>query len=169
MSALVAIAYPDEGTARRARDNLAKGVDQGLVEVEDVAIIFADDDGRVLPIFEGWYVGTAAFAGGVAGGLIGLAFLGPLLGMAVGAAAAGRAAWNTTHEETDIAASFLAELWESLTPGTAALVILLRDVDVARVLPHIQEPGRVIHAELGDKLRAQLDTALKAARRESSA
>jgi uncharacterized membrane protein len=96
------------------------------------------------------------------GGLIGLVFLAPLLGMAVGALAGG-AAWKSTFGEVGVAESFVDELRTSLTPGSAALVLLVREVTPEKVLPHIREHGRVIQTSLSDKVEAQLDAALAAA------
>jgi uncharacterized membrane protein len=38
MSDLIAVAYPDEAAASRARENLADGARKGLVDVEDVLV-----------------------------------------------------------------------------------------------------------------------------------
>jgi uncharacterized membrane protein len=164
MSHLIAIAYPDEAAARRARSNLADGVEKGLLEVDDVVVIAYDQDGRIVPLLSGWTVGLAAAGGAVAGGLIGLILLGPLLGMAAGGAVAGRAAWKKTFGEGHISESFVADLWEGLTPGSAAMVVLVRDMTPGKVLPHIREPGRAIHTSLSAEVETQLDAALAAAK-----
>jgi uncharacterized membrane protein len=96
------------------------------------------------------------------GGLIGLIFLAPLLGMAVGALAGG-AAWKSTFGEAGVAESFVDELRESLTPGSAALVLLVREMAPDKVLPQIREHGRVIQTSVSDKVEAQLAVALAAA------
>jgi uncharacterized membrane protein len=160
MSDLIAIGYPDQAAATRARDNLAEGMRKGLVEVEDVIVIASDDDGRIFPIVHSWQLGLAATSGALAGGLIGLILLGPLLGLAAGGAGAlaGRGVWEKT--DSGISDQFVNDIWESLTPGSAALIVLVRELIPEKVLPHIHEPGRVIHASVGREVTARLDAAL---------
>jgi uncharacterized membrane protein len=147
MSDLVAIAYIDEATARRARANLAEDVGKGLIEVEDVLILSHEEDGRISPVLSGSEeAGFDAAGRTVAGGLIGLTLLGPLLSMAVGA-------------ETRSSGSFVYELRDSLAPGNAALVVLVRDLTPQQLLPHLHEPGHVVHVSLPDEVEVQLDAA----------
>jgi uncharacterized membrane protein len=164
MSDLVAIAYPDEAAVIRARANLEEAIEAGLIEVEDVVVIVRDEDGTV-DVRQGTTgVGAAAVGGAMWGGLIGLIFLAPLLGMAAGALAGG-AAWKSTFGEAGAAESFVDELRKSLAPGRAALVLLVREISPDTVLPQIHEPGRVIQTSLSDKVEAQLAAALAAASR----
>jgi uncharacterized membrane protein len=164
MSDLVAIAYPDEAAVMRARANLEEAIEAGLIEVEDVVVIVRDEDGTV-DVRQGTTgVGAAAVGGAMWGGLIGLIFLAPLLGMAAGALAGG-AAWKSTFGEAGVAESFVDDLRKSLAPGSAALVLLVREMSPDKVLPQIHEPGRVIQTSLSDKVEAQLAAALAAASR----
>jgi uncharacterized membrane protein len=165
MSDLVAIAYPDEAAVTRATANLAEAIREGLIEVEDVVVIVRDEDGTVDVRQGSTGVGAAAVGGAMWGGLIGLIFLAPLLGMAVGALAGG-AAWKSIFAEAGVAESFVDELRESLTPGSAALVLLVREMAPDKVLPQIREHGRVIQTSLSDKVEAQLAAALAAASAE---
>ena len=160
MSDLISIAYPDEAAARRARTSLASDVDKRLIEVEDMVVITNGEDGRIAPVLSGWEAGSAR--GAVPGGLIGLILLGPLLGMAVGGAAAG-AARKRQFSDAGISEKFVYELWDSLAPGNAALVVLVRELTPEQVLPHLHQPGHVVHTSLSDEVEAQLDAALAAA------
>jgi uncharacterized membrane protein len=163
MSDLIAIAYPDEAAVERARARLADGIKDGLIDVEDVVVMVRSADGTV-DVREGSRgVGAAAAEGAVWGGLIGLIFLAPLFGMAVGVVAGG-AAWKSAFGDVGVAEGFVDELRESLTPGSAALVLLVREMAPEKVLPHIQEHGHVIQTSLSDRVEAQLDAALAAAR-----
>lgn len=166
MSDLIAIAYPDEAAVKRARANLADGVEKGLLDVEDVVVLVRDEDGNVDVRQGSTGVGAAAAGGAISGGLIGLIFLAPLFGMAVGAVAVG-AAWKSMFGDAGVADSFVDELRESLTPGSAALVLLVREMSPEKVLPHLQERGRVIQTSLSDKVEAQLDAALSAANQKA--
>ena len=163
MSDLIAIAYPDEAAARRARTNLTAGIEKGLIQVEDAVVITYEQDGRIAPVLAGWEVGFAAAGGAVAGGLIGLILLGPLLGLAVGGAVAGGAAWKSKFSDSGISEKFVYELSDSLAPGNAALIVLVRELDPEKVLPHLHQPGHVVHTSLSDEVEAQLDAALAAA------
>ena len=150
MSDLISIAYPDEATARRARSNLVSDVDGGLIGVEDLVVILHEEDGRVVPVKSGGQGGVAA-AGGA---LIGLILLGPLLGMAVGGAVAGGGGDQMIPER------FVYELWDSMAPGNAALIVLVRELTLEQVLPHLHQPGHVVHTSLSDEVDAQLDAAI---------
>ena len=47
MSDLIAIAYPQQDAVERAREGLRKGVADGVIDVEDVVLMFRDEDGTV--------------------------------------------------------------------------------------------------------------------------
>ena len=96
------------------------------------------------------------------GGLIGLIFLAPLLGMAVGPLAGG-AVWTSSFGGVGVAESFVDELRESLMPGSAALVLLVREMNPDKVPPRIQEHAHLIETSLSDNVEAQLAAALAAA------
>jgi uncharacterized membrane protein len=162
LSDLIAIAYPDQAAVERARDGLRKGVTDGLIQVEDVVVIVRDEEGTVEVRQGSTGVGMAAVGGAMWGGLIGLVFLAPLLGMAAGAVAGG-AMWKSMFGDVGVAQDFVNELSENLTPGSAALILLVREMDPQKVLPHVQEQGRVIQTSLNPAVEAQLDAALAAA------
>jgi uncharacterized membrane protein len=159
MSDLIAIAYADRATVERARDNLHKGIAEGVVQVEDVVVMSRSHEGK-LEVHQGSSgVAAAATGSGIAGGLIGLIFLAPLFGMAVGAVAGG-AAWKSMFGDVGIAEAFVRDLSEKLLPGSAALIVLVRDADPDRVLPHLRETGHVITTTLPPEAEAQLEAAL---------
>ncbi len=102
MSNLVAIAYPDRATAEEVMGTLGRLSTEKSIELEDAVVVTRDDKGKV-KLHQSNKLATAGAAGGALwGGLIGLLFFVPLLGMAVGAATgAARAhsptwAWTTT-------------------------------------------------------------------------
>jgi uncharacterized membrane protein len=65
LSQLIAIAYPDQATVERARENLRQGAREGLIEVEDGVVMFSDEDGK-LEVREGSSgVGGAALSGAI--------------------------------------------------------------------------------------------------------
>ena len=159
MSDLIAIAYPDQATVERARENLSKGVADGVVEVEDAVVMIRDEGGK-LEIRQGSTgVGGAALSGGISGGLIGYLLMAPLFGIAAGALAGG-AIWKSMFGDAGVAEDFVKELSENLEPGRAALIFLVRGLDPEKVLPRIEEHGQVIQTSLGAEVEAQLDAAL---------
>jgi uncharacterized membrane protein len=164
LSDLIAIAYPDQAAVERARDHLAEGVNKGLLEVEDVVVIVRNADGAFDVRQGSTGVAAAAAGGAMWGGAIGLIFLAPLLGMALGAVAGG-AAWKGVTGDSGVAQNFIDELREHLIPGSAALVLLVRELAPEKVLPHIREPGHVIQTSLSAKAETELDAALASARR----
>jgi uncharacterized membrane protein len=166
MSDLIAIAYPDEAAARRACTNLAAGVERKLLDVEDVLVITHDEDGRIYPILDAWQVGFTGGVNVIAGGLIGTLLVGPLLGLVLGGALAARAA-NRIFDSEGIPEPFINELRENLPPGTAAMIVLVRDMHPDQILPNLHESGHTIHTTLGNELEARLDAALTAAKNES--
>ena len=86
MSTLVAIAYPDKDTAEQVRQELIRATKENLVRLEDAVVVEHGPDGKIKLSQAMSTTGAGAAGGALWGGLIGLLFLAPLLGMAVGAA-----------------------------------------------------------------------------------
>src|SRR4051794_41386570 len=85
MSDLVAVAYEDVPTAQQVARNLADAVKSHVIELEDLVIVERKEDGKV-KLHQPSMAGLGAASGALWGGLIGLIFFMPLLGMAFGAA-----------------------------------------------------------------------------------
>lgn len=166
MSDLIAIAYPDQATVERARENLRKGVADGVIEVEDAIVMARDEDGTLEVRQGSTGVGGAAISGAISGGLIGYLLMAPLFGIAAGALAGG-AIWKSIFGDAGVAESFVKELSESLEPGHAALIFLARNFDPEKALPRVEEHGHVIQTSLSSKVEAQLAEALAAAKRNA--
>src|SRR5215213_2691672 len=161
MSHLIAIAYPDQASVQRAGENLQKGAREGLIEVEDSVVMLRDENGK-LEVREGSTgVGGAALSGAISGGLIGYLLMAPLFGIAAGAVAGG-AILESMFGDAGVAEDFVQELSESLEPGRAALILLVRGLDPDKVLPRMKEQGHVIKTSLSAEVEAQLDAALGA-------
>src|SRR4051812_50018583 len=95
MSNLVAIAYPDLGTARTVAGELGQLTKEKSIVLDDMVVIERRPDGKIKLHQSMSTTGAGAAGGALWGGLIGLIFLAPLLGMAVGAAARGAAGART--------------------------------------------------------------------------
>jgi uncharacterized membrane protein len=159
VSTLVAIAYPDTATAERVRQELNEARKEHLVELEDAVVVEHGPDGKI-KLHQGvGTTGVGAAGGAMWGGLIGLLFLAPLLGMAVGAAS-GAVAGKMTDIGVDD--NFMKELGAKLEPGSAALIALgstdARDKVIERVKGY---GGELIQTSLSTEEEEQLRAALE--------
>ena len=159
MANLVAVAYPDESTAKEVLNVLGRLQTEHSIDIEDAVVITRNQDGKV-KLHQSMKPAAAGAAGGALwGGLIGLLFLAPLLGMAVGAAAGGAAGALTDVGVDD---RFLKELGAKLEPGAAALIVLVHRSTPDKVLPEIQKfGGEVLQTSLSDEQEQQLQKALR--------
>jgi uncharacterized membrane protein len=159
MANLVAVAYPDESTAKEVLNVLGRLQTEHSIDIEDAVVITRNQDGKV-KLHQSMKPAAAGAAGGALwGGLIGLLFLAPLLGMAVGAAAGGAAGALTDVGVDD---RFLKELGAKLEPGAAALIVLVHRSTPDKVLPEIQKfGGEVLQTSLSDEQEQQLQEALR--------
>jgi len=160
MSTLVAVAYPDIETAEKVRQELINATREHLLNLEDAVIAEHQADGKI-KLHQAIGTTSAGAAGGALwGGLIGLIFLAPLLGMAVGAASGALGGKMTDVGVTD---DFLKDLGAKLQPGAAALIVLgstdARDKVIERVKPY---GGDVIQTSLSDAEEEQLRSMLGA-------
>src|SRR3954453_2236997 len=134
LSDLVAIAYPDLGTAREVASNVGEAQKAHLLELDDMVIVERRTDGKV-KLHQPSLAGVGAAGGALWGGLIGLIFLVPLFGMAIGAAS-GAAAGALSDSGVDD--KFMKALGAKLEPGTAAVIALVRQVNAEKLLENVQ-------------------------------
>ena len=161
MSNLIAVAYEDVGTARNVLGELSELTVERAISLDDAVIVERRRDGKV-KLHQTMKPGAAGATGGALwGGLIGLLFLAPFLGMAVGAASGGAMGALTDVGVDD---DFMKQLAEDLQPGSAAVIVLVRESTPDKVLPSIERyGGRVIHSSLSDEADAHLRQALSSA------
>ena len=159
MSDLVAIAYPDVNTAQQVMSNLGQAQKAHLIQLDDAVIVERRTDGKI-KLHQPSGAGLGAAGGALWGGLIGLIFLVPVFGMAIGAAS-GAVAGHFT--DTGVDDKFMKQLGTELTEGSAAVVLLVRSITADKVLPEIKIPGTVIQTSLSDEQEAHLKDALAAA------
>jgi uncharacterized membrane protein len=160
MSDLIAVAYPDKQTADTVRSRLVELVSEHVIEIEDAVVVDRDEDGKVKLHQLYSPAATGAASGALWGGLIGLLFLAPLFGALMGAAAGGVAG---SFSDVGISDPFMKELGQKLTPGGAALIVLVRKVTPDKVLPEIASyGGDVIQTSLDDESEQRLREVLEA-------
>src|SRR6201987_3387261 len=138
MSTLVVVGYDDPFKADEVLLKLRKLQREYLLDLEDAAVAIKDEQGR-LKLHQTVNLTTAgAVSGGFWGSLIGLIFLNPLLGFAVGAAAG---AISGTLTGVGIDDAFMKELAATMQPGSSVLFILVRQSTPDKVLEEIQGTG----------------------------
>lgn len=166
MSELVAVSYPDVYRAGEVCAALQRLQQEFLIEMEDAAYITREQNGKIklhqtMPV-PGLATSIGATRGTMWGGLIGLLFLQPLLGMAAGAvlgAAGGAIAGKTA--DYGIPDRFMKDLAGKLQPGTSMLFVLFRKITWDKVLPRISQYGGIItHSSLSPEAEARIQSAL---------
>jgi uncharacterized membrane protein len=165
MATLVVIDYESELKAEEVRLTLLKMQQEYLIDLADAVVVVREPNGKVK--LRQLYNLTAAGAvsGGFWGGLIGLLFLNPLFGFAIGAAAG---AVSGALRDVGIDDGFMKSLGETLKPGTAALCVLIRHMTPDKVVNEIKKfGGTLIKTNLchenEEKLRAALASVQKPA------
>jgi len=159
MSNLVVIGFEDEHTAFEMRAALAKMQKEYLIEMEDVVVVTKNDKGKVKLHQAVNLTAAGAASGGFWGMLIGMIFLNPLAGAALGA---GAGALSGKFTDIGIGDNFIKELGETLTPESSALFVLVRKTTPDKVLDGLKQfKGKVIKTSLTkdkeDELRAALE------------
>jgi uncharacterized membrane protein len=116
--------------------------------MEDVVVVTKDDKGKVKLHQAVNLSAVGAVGGGFWGMLIGLVFLNPLLGAAVGA---GAGALSGKFSDIGIDDDFMKGLAQSFQPGCSAVFILVRKVTADKVLEGLGEfkgKGKVLQTSL---------------------
>jgi uncharacterized membrane protein len=162
VSDLVAIAYPDLATARQVTSNLGGAQKAHLIELDDLTIVEHREGGKI-KLHQPSLAGVGAAGGAMWGGLIGLIFLAPLFGMAIGAAAGAAGGSMADYGVDD---NFMKDMGEKLEPGGAAVVALVRKVTADKVLPNLKHQGTVIQTSLDAEREELLKQALANAGKE---
>jgi uncharacterized membrane protein len=158
MSKLIAIAYPDAATAEKVRAELVQATKEKLVDLQDAVVVEHQSDGKIKLHQAISTTGAGAASGALWGGLIGLIFLAPLVGMAVGAASGAVAGKATDVGVND---DFMKELGTRLAPGAAALIALGDSDAPDKVLERLRPyGGDVIQTSLSNEQEERLRSAL---------
>lgn len=163
MSDLIAISFDSKEKAEEALARAAKLQKRHLLDLADAVIVTRDEGGKVKLQQSINLTAAGAASGGMWGTLIGLLFLNPLLGLAVGAAS-GAVAGKLS--DIGINDQFMKDMGAELKPGTSALFVLVRKSTPDRVLPELRElGGKVFTTSLSEdaerKLREGLEGEVK--------
>ncbi len=148
MSNLIVVSFPEEQLAFELRAALVKMQKEYLIEMEDVVIVTKDEAGKVKLHQAMNLTAMGAATGGFWGLLIGMLFLNPLLGAAVGA---GAGALSGRFTDLGIDDDFMKELAEQFNPGCSAVFILVKKATPDKVLAGLEQfkgKGKVIQTSL---------------------
>jgi uncharacterized membrane protein len=114
-------------------------------------------------------IGVGAASGGLSGALwgslVGLLFLNPLAGIAVGGLiGAGSGALSGSLVDYGIDDNFIRQVAETLQPNTSALFVLVRRAQPEKMLAELSQfRGRVLRSSLSPEQEARLQAALSGA------
>jgi uncharacterized membrane protein len=157
MANLVAIAYDDLGKAQEVMGTVGQLVREHSLTLEDAVIVEQKQDGKI-KLHQPSLAGRGATGGALWGGLIGLIFFMPLLGLAVGAASGAAAGALSDYGIDD---NFMKELGDKLQPGNAAVFVLVKEATRDKVVPEIAKyGGTVVQSSLSNEQEAALQEAL---------
>ena len=162
MSTLIVVGYDDLYKAEEVRLKLRRLQSEYLIDLEDAVVAVKDAKGKV-KLHQAVNLTTAgAVSGGFWGSLVGLIFLNPLLGLAVGATAG---AVSGALSDVGINDDFMKELAATMTDGSSALFVLVRKATPDKVLEEIKGTGgRIIKTSLSHDDEVRLQAALSAAK-----
>ena len=162
MSTLVVIGYNEIHKAEEVRLTLVKLQRDYLIDLEDAVAVTKDAKGKIKLHQTVDLTAAGAASGGFWGMLIGLVFLNPLLGLAVGASAG---AVSGALGDLGINDQFMKDLAATLTPNSSALFVLVRKSTPDKVLEEVKGTGgTVLKTSLSHEDEARLQAALTAAK-----
>jgi uncharacterized membrane protein len=162
MSDLIAIVYPSEAKAEEVRQRLFKLQKEYLITINDAVIAVKTETGavRLNQLVNTTAVGAAS--GSFWGLLVGVLFLNPIIGVALGAASRALGGALTDFGIND---AFMKDLASSIQPGNAALFVLIKNMTADKVLKEIEGAGGVVLKTSLDETKEQVlrDALAKAA------
>lgn len=158
MSDLVAVAFKNEHQAEKVRTELMAMQEGFLVDLEDAVVAVRKDNGEVKLRQMYNLTASGALSGGFWGMLVGLIFLSPLLGFAIGGVAGAAAG---ALSDVGINDDFMKQLGSALQPGGSALFVLVRHATTDKVLEQLgqfTDDATILHTSLShedeEKLRS---------------
>ena len=160
MATLVAIGYPDQGTADEARQTVQQLEAELIIQADQVAAISRDLEGKyhVHTTHGGASAGGGAVWGGFWGLLFGLLFFIPFAGLALGA---GMGALFGHMGEKGIDKAFQQQVRDYVKPGTSALFMVIEQVTPDKAIAALEQyGGTVIRTSLSEDDTKKLQDAL---------
>ncbi len=158
MSDLVAICFPNEEKAEEVRERVLKLQAEYLINLEDAVVAMKRPDGHIKLNQMVNPLAVSAASGMMWGALIGLIFLMPLAGAAIGAASG---AIGGALTDLGIKDPFIKEVADAIQPGEAALFLLIRNMTTDKVLEDLRGAGgKILRTSFDHDKEAALAAAL---------
>jgi uncharacterized membrane protein len=160
MATLVAIGYPDQGTAEQARETAGRLESELIIQADQVAAISRDPEGKYHVHTSHGDASTAGGAvwGGFWGLLFGLLFFIPFAGWAMGA---GLGALFGHMSKKGIDEQFQQQVRDHLQPGTSALFMVIEQATPDKAIAALEQyGGTVIKTSLSQEDTQKLQDAL---------
>jgi len=146
MSTLIAVGYDDPFKAEEVRLKLQKMQQAYLIDLEDAVVAIKNAKGKIKLDQAINLTALGAASGGFWGALIGMLFLAPLFGLALGALAG---AVSGALRDVGINDQFMKDLADTMKPNTSALFVLVRKATPDRVLDELKGTGgRILQSSL---------------------
>ncbi|MBF0678066.1 MAG: DUF1269 domain-containing protein [Devosia sp.] len=169
MAEFIVLSFPEIARADDALSKLQRLQKEHLVDLEDAVVAIRDPEGKVhlkqSINLVGLGAATSGLSGAMWGSLVGLLFLNPLAGMAIGGAlGAGSGALAGRLVDYGIADDLIKEIAENIKPGTSALFLLVKKAQPEKVLAELaQVGGTVIRSSLSPEQEERIQRELSAA------
>ncbi|MFZ3181913.1 MAG: DUF1269 domain-containing protein [Methylocystis silviterrae] len=165
MNDLLVIAFPSEEKAEEVRQKLFTMQKEYLIELGDAVVAVKNADGAIKlnQLFSTTALGGVS--GAFWGALIGLIFMMPLAGAAIGA---GAGAVSGALTDFGIDDKFMKDVAAAVPPGGAALFLLVRKMTTDKVLEGLKGVGGVVLRTSFDKSKEDAIRAALAAQPASA-
>ncbi|MBZ7920250.1 DUF1269 domain-containing protein [Ensifer sp. 2YAB10] len=169
MSDLIVVGFDSPEEADKVLVRLAGLKKEYLIDLEDAVVVVRDTEGKVhlKQSLNLTAVGATSglLSGSIWGGLVGLLFLNPLAGFAIGGAlGAGAGALSGSLADYGIDDEFIKSLGNTIPNNSSALFILVRKVQPEKVLAEFPDlRGRVLKTSLSPEQEQKLQAALSGA------
>jgi uncharacterized membrane protein len=169
MSDLVVLGFDGIHTADEVLNRLRSLQKEYLVDLEDACVVEREKGGKVYIKQAVNLTALGAAHGGTSGALwgaiVGLLFLNPLAGMAIGAiTGAGVGALSGSLSDYGISDAFIKKLGDTIPEGSSALFVLFKKVTEDKVLPELEPyKPRVLKTSLSNEEEERLTAALSKA------
>ena len=169
MSTLVVFDFDGIHTADEVLNKLRSLQKEYLIDLEDACVVEREQGGKVHIKQAVNLTAVGAATGGtrgmLLGGLVGLLFLSPLVGMAIGGlTGAGFGALSGSLSDYGIRDDFIRKIGETIPEGSSALFVLFRSVTEDKVLPEIERyKPRILRTSLSNEAETKLRAALSKA------
>jgi uncharacterized membrane protein len=141
MAELVVIGYDDLATAESVLDEVQDLQRDYLIDLQDAAVVRRTDDGKLKVQTSTHATGAASLGGAFWGFLIGVLFLMPVAGLAIGGIVG---ALMGKGIDLGIKDDFKKQVGELVAPGKSAILMVIRQATTDRVLEELAPYGGTV-------------------------